>query len=314
MKMKDVCTRTGLTDRAIRIYIEEGLVQPSYEENYNGRKKFDFSEEDVKLLNKISVLRKYDFSIKQIRTLINDENGVTQMLNAHIIEMKQDVNADVNTINSMINVYNEKPTQLDELCSMLSNPDIAGKPVINVTQPKENKRKAVPSVLKKIALIILATVGALVIMVTVLAILFGSKPYETDDSIAGFAIIQGDSGDSLPLGKDYHISYLTKQVLLLEINGDDIKINDVNNMYKDYSIQTLSDGEIKLNAVIYPPEKEYVLPVIIMKDEKNRLYIDFDNTTFWLESHNKNMYPFIFGTTKAKNCNFSYELSVDYSE
>ena len=34
MKIKQVCEATGLTDRAIRYYIEEGLVAPAYTENY----------------------------------------------------------------------------------------------------------------------------------------------------------------------------------------------------------------------------------------------------------------------------------------
>ena len=37
MKIKDVITETGLTDRAIRLYIENSLVSPSCSENYAGR-------------------------------------------------------------------------------------------------------------------------------------------------------------------------------------------------------------------------------------------------------------------------------------
>jgi len=43
MKIKAVCERTGLTDRTIRYYIEEGLLSPSFNENYIGRKSFDFT-------------------------------------------------------------------------------------------------------------------------------------------------------------------------------------------------------------------------------------------------------------------------------
>lgn len=47
MKIKQVCEATGLTDRAVRYYIEEGLIAPRYTENYLGRKAFDFSEDDA---------------------------------------------------------------------------------------------------------------------------------------------------------------------------------------------------------------------------------------------------------------------------
>ncbi len=47
MKMKEVIERTDLTDRAIRLYIENGLVSPSCSESYAGRKNIEFSAEDV---------------------------------------------------------------------------------------------------------------------------------------------------------------------------------------------------------------------------------------------------------------------------
>ena len=47
MKIKQVIAETGLTDRAIRLYIENDLVKPECDENYNGRKSIDFSETDV---------------------------------------------------------------------------------------------------------------------------------------------------------------------------------------------------------------------------------------------------------------------------
>ncbi|MFR5876465.1 MAG: MerR family transcriptional regulator [Eubacterium sp.] len=38
MKIKEVCKRTELTDKAIRTYIRNGLVFPKYDEKYTGRK------------------------------------------------------------------------------------------------------------------------------------------------------------------------------------------------------------------------------------------------------------------------------------
>lgn len=72
MKIKTVCELTELTDRTIRYYIEEQLISPSYTENYLGRKSFSFSEGDINLLNNISVLRKFDFSVDEIREILNN--------------------------------------------------------------------------------------------------------------------------------------------------------------------------------------------------------------------------------------------------
>lgn len=66
MKIGEVLEKTGLTDRAVRLYIEHGLVTPSIEKSYSGRKSFVFSDEDVEKLRRISILRKADFSIAQI--------------------------------------------------------------------------------------------------------------------------------------------------------------------------------------------------------------------------------------------------------
>ena len=72
MKIKAVCEQTGLTDRTIRYYIEEGLIAPAYTENYMGRKTFDFSEADIRALADIAVLREFSFSIEEIRAILND--------------------------------------------------------------------------------------------------------------------------------------------------------------------------------------------------------------------------------------------------
>lgn len=70
MKIKTVCQQTGLSDRTVRYYIEEGLISPRYTENYLGRKTFDFSPEEVKGLQDIAVLRKFGFSIEDIRRMM----------------------------------------------------------------------------------------------------------------------------------------------------------------------------------------------------------------------------------------------------
>ena len=69
MKMKEVLEQTDLTDRAVRLYMENGLVSPSCSENYAGRKNIEFSEEDVDKLNNIATLRKAGFSISEIKLM-----------------------------------------------------------------------------------------------------------------------------------------------------------------------------------------------------------------------------------------------------
>ena len=72
MKIKAVCAQTGLTDRTIRYYIEQGLIAPAYEENYTGRRTYDFLERDIAQLQDIAILRKFDFTIEEIHSILND--------------------------------------------------------------------------------------------------------------------------------------------------------------------------------------------------------------------------------------------------
>ena len=82
MKIKEVCERTGLTDRAVRHYIEEKLIAPEYSENYLGRKTFYFTEADVRTLLDIAVLRRIGFSVPDIRAIENDPNSSTARIDA----------------------------------------------------------------------------------------------------------------------------------------------------------------------------------------------------------------------------------------
>lgn len=71
MLINEVNKATGLTKKAIEYYVEQNLVVPSILEN--GYR--EFSENDVNLLNKISVLRKLGLSTNEIKIILDDETG-----------------------------------------------------------------------------------------------------------------------------------------------------------------------------------------------------------------------------------------------
>lgn len=84
MKMKAVIAQTGLTDRAVRLYMEQGLISPSCTENYNGRKNIDFSPQDVARLQNIVLLRQAGFSIAEIRRMQQNAADTPQVLQEFI--------------------------------------------------------------------------------------------------------------------------------------------------------------------------------------------------------------------------------------
>ncbi len=71
MLIHEVSKRTGLTKKAIEYYSAKGLVQPSILDN--GYR--EYSEEDVLILDKVSVLRKLDVGIEHIREILEDTSG-----------------------------------------------------------------------------------------------------------------------------------------------------------------------------------------------------------------------------------------------
>lgn len=83
MRMKDVLERTGLTDRAVRLYIENGLLSPRQESSYAGRKSILFGEEDVERLEVIATLRRAGFSIADIRRMQEETSSVGEVLDNH---------------------------------------------------------------------------------------------------------------------------------------------------------------------------------------------------------------------------------------
>ena len=97
MRMKDVLARTGLSDRAVRLYIENGLLSPRQESSYAGRKSIMFSEEDVETLEVIATLRRAGFSLADIHRMQEDPSCAREVLDGHRcalteeIEQKQEI-------------------------------------------------------------------------------------------------------------------------------------------------------------------------------------------------------------------------------
>ncbi len=119
LRIKEVCRETGLTDKAIRFYIKNGLINPSYTENYAGRKNFDFSQNDIAVLKRIAVLRKYSFSVNDIKTLLNDENSIAEVLDNQIKIVSQNAAETSFVLTNLKNAADNSPESLDALCETL---------------------------------------------------------------------------------------------------------------------------------------------------------------------------------------------------
>lgn len=84
MLINQVSKITGLTKKAIEYYTLQGLISPSVLDN--GYR--DYNENDIKLLNRISVLRKLDISTDEIKTILMDESNTA----LQVISVRKELN------------------------------------------------------------------------------------------------------------------------------------------------------------------------------------------------------------------------------
>ena len=89
MKMKEICERTGLTERAVRLYCERGLITPeSYTQN--DREYLVFGERDERALRCIAILRAADFSLEEIQTMQNEPFLIEKTVREHTVKLMRE--------------------------------------------------------------------------------------------------------------------------------------------------------------------------------------------------------------------------------
>jgi len=121
MKMKDVIAVTGLTDRAIRLYIENGLVSPSCSESYAGRKNIDFTDDDVAELCNIAILRKAGFSISEIKLLRLDDESCRKVLTEFMSKTSRRIKNDKDVLEKLEAVAESETVTMQAICESLNS-------------------------------------------------------------------------------------------------------------------------------------------------------------------------------------------------
>lgn len=120
MKIKTVCERTGLSDRAIRLYIENGLLKPEKTENHTGRRSFDFSEEDIARLDRIAALRAAGFSIAQIKEIQESPASIPTVV-AEVTEKQETELRRSEKVLSVLNTLEDDIGSFEELAELLTD-------------------------------------------------------------------------------------------------------------------------------------------------------------------------------------------------
>ena len=79
MKIGEVAKRTGLTEKAIRVYVDNGLVTPNVEQTTH-RNSYDFTEANVRELERIGIFRKAGFSIFEISVIQREPHRLPELI------------------------------------------------------------------------------------------------------------------------------------------------------------------------------------------------------------------------------------------
>jgi DNA-binding transcriptional MerR regulator len=124
VKIKEICEKTGLTDRTVRYYIEEQLITPFYTENYLGRKSFDFSEQDFERLKHIAILRTFGFSVDEIKELISGAGDSRQIVEAVKKRTEQSFDESNRRLNALSRLELSDEPDLLTLAQKLSASDL----------------------------------------------------------------------------------------------------------------------------------------------------------------------------------------------
>ena len=87
MKRQEICEKTGLTPKALRLYEEKGLIQPDKSGIHN--KMRDYSQEDLTRLTIIATLRKAMFTIDEIRQMLDAPDSIQTIFPQYLEWLRQ---------------------------------------------------------------------------------------------------------------------------------------------------------------------------------------------------------------------------------
>lgn len=78
-KMKEVCQLTGLTEKTVRFYVDQKLLEPKTEPGLH-YKSYRFDDADIQRLQDIAALRSAEFTIADIRQMLADPNSIPALV------------------------------------------------------------------------------------------------------------------------------------------------------------------------------------------------------------------------------------------
>lgn len=125
MKLKEVCEKTGLSRKTLRLYEEKGLIAPK-KELKNGREYREYSEIDLQRLQNIALLRRAWFTMDEISRMQQEPDTIQEIFPQYLLwlrKQKKDLDAllqaaeqiEISTIESVSQLTERMATAASEL-------------------------------------------------------------------------------------------------------------------------------------------------------------------------------------------------------
>ena len=119
LKIKEVIDKTGLTDRAIRLYIEYGLVTPENQKSYTGRNNYNFTQADIDCFEQIAMLRKADFSLEQIKTIKSGGESAREVLLEYLTAKQKSVVIGQKIVEALKDFSTQESVTMESVCAKI---------------------------------------------------------------------------------------------------------------------------------------------------------------------------------------------------
>ena len=158
MKIKEVISKTGLTDRAIRLYIEYGLVMPENQKSYNGRNHYNFTQEDVDCFEQIAMLRKADFSLEQIKKLKSGGEPAREVLLEYLSAKQESVVMGQRIVEALKDFPEQEAVTLESVCAKIKE-SIENTPLPEADKKPTKGERIEKWLMRSIAIVFLAFWG-----------------------------------------------------------------------------------------------------------------------------------------------------------
>lgn len=136
MKIKEAALATGLTERAIRLYEEHGLISPSVTVK-NGRDFRDYTEENITRLKTIAALRRALFTIDEIKKMLAEPSAIPALVSAHRERMHIDFGNLAYLVEHIDKVDEASVSSVEELASAIFSPSVVS---IESSEPTEEEK------------------------------------------------------------------------------------------------------------------------------------------------------------------------------